>query len=193
MVFDSVPASIAVASGDGQSRTVGLALAQPLVTIVKNAGGQAIGGITVSWTILSGDGSLGAPTSLTDGAGQASNTFTVGGSPGSSTIQAAIQSNTALNASFTATATAVVNGSVTVDDNFFDPNAVNVSVGGKVTWTWAGAAGHNVTWASGGFTNSSTQVSGTHEVTFASPGTYTYYCTIHGSPTTGMRGTVTVQ
>lgn len=32
----------------------------------------------------------------------------------------------------------------------------------------------------------------TYELTFATPGTYPYYCALHGSPTMGMRGTVTV-
>ena len=29
--------------------------------------------------------------------------------------------------------------------------------------------------------------------TFNSPGTYVYFCVVHGSPTAGMRGTIVVQ
>ena len=28
---------------------------------------------------------------------------------------------------------------------------------------------------------------------FNTPGTYLYFCSVHGSPTTGMRGTIVVQ
>jgi plastocyanin len=190
---DTVPATITVVSGNNQSATVGMALGQPLVAVVRNAGGQALTNVTVAWSVTSGTGALGSATSVTNGAGQASNSFTVAGSPGAATIEAAVQSNATINVSFTATATAIVNGAVNVNDNSFDPNAVTVSTGGQVTWSWAGSNSHNVTWVSGGFTNSTTKNAGTHDVTFASVGAFSYYCTIHGTPTTGMRGTVTVQ
>jgi plastocyanin len=34
--------------------------------------------------------------------------------------------------------------------------------------------------------------SGTNQRRFASPGTYPFHCTVHGTATTGMRGTVVV-
>jgi plastocyanin len=190
---DPGPASIEIAGGNGQSATISQPLANPLTARVRNAAGIVVPGIGVTWAVTSGGGSLGTVTSSTNASGIASNTFTVGGTQGASTITATVTSNNSLSVSFTATATAVVNGAVSVGDNVFDPNAVTVSVGGKVTWTWGGAVGHNVTWASGGFTNSTTRTNGTHEVTFNSAGTFTYYCTIHGTPTTGMRGSVTAQ
>jgi plastocyanin len=192
-VTDVVPASLAVASGNNQSAAVSTQLANPLVVVVKNAEGQALPSIAVDWAVTSGPGSLGSASTNSNGAGQASNTFTVGASPGSATIEASVQSDPSLKATFTTTATAVVNSSVSVDDNFFDPSSVTVSTGGKVTWTWAGSNQHNITWVSGGFSNASTRGSGTFDVTFATPGTYTYYCSIHGTPTSGMRGTVVVQ
>lgn len=82
---------------------------------------------------------------------------------------------------------------ITVNDNSFSPSSRTVDAGTTVTWTWAGAAAHNVTWVSGSPAASATQASGTYQRTFATGGTYEYYCTIHGTPTTGMRGTVTVQ
>ncbi len=190
---DVTPATIMVVSGDNQSAAVSSALSQPLVVVVRNAGGTALSSITVAWSVTSGGGSTGSPTSMTAGNGQASNTFTTPASPGTSTIQAAVQSNMAIFTEFTANATSVTNGSVSVQDNVFNPNVVNVSTNGKVTWTWTGGNPHNVTFVTGGLTNSSTQTSGTHEVTFASAGTFNYYCTIHGTPSSGMRGTVTVQ
>jgi len=190
---DQDPASIQIAGGDNQSATVGQRLANPLTVRVRNAENIALAGIGITWTVASGGGSLGAATSTTNASGIASNTFTAGGSPATSTVTAAVTSDNRLSVSFTATATAVTGGAVTVRDNFFDPNAVTVSLGGTVTWTWQGANSHNVTWVSGGFTNSGTQAAGSHEVTFNSAGTFQYYCTIHGTPTSGMRGSVAVQ
>jgi len=163
--------------------------------VVQNALNQPLQGVTVAWTVTEGGGTLGAATSMTDAQGQASNTYTVGGTAGANTIEAAVQSNSAIKVAFTATATSAGAVGVTVGNNFFDPSAATVSAGGTVTWTWAvGAITHNVTWVSGGFANSADQNSGTHQVTFPSAGTFSYYCSFHATPTTGtMRGTVTVQ
>jgi adhesin/invasin len=190
---DMTPASIEISGGNNQSTTVNQPLANPLTVVVKNAGGTALANVDVSWAVTGGGGTLGMSNSMTNASGIASNTYTAGASAGANEISAAVTSNSTLNVQFTATSTAIMNGAVSVEDNLFDPDAVDVSVGGTVTWTWNGAVGHNVTWVSGGFSNSSTQTSGTHDVTFNSAGTYQYYCTIHGTPTTGMRGTVTAQ
>ena len=189
---DLVPASIAVVSGNNQSAPVSTALAQSLVVVVKNAGGGVLSNVAVDWSVTAGGGSLGSAVSTTAGNGEASNTFTVDDTEGSSTIEAAVQSDATLTTQFTATATAVADAAVSVNDNQFDPNAVNVGLNSKVTWTWAGANQHNVTFVDGALSSSGTQSSGTHEVTFTQSGSFTYYCTIHGSPDGGMRGSVTV-
>jgi plastocyanin len=80
---------------------------------------------------------------------------------------------------------------VTVSDNMFTPASVSASVNGRVTWTWMGATGHNVTFTGGPQplpATSCTQVTGTHNVTFTTAGTYNYTCTLHGA----MNGSVTV-
>jgi adhesin/invasin len=190
----NTPASVEIVSGNSQSATVNTALAQPLVVRVENATGQGVAGVTVAWSVAAGGGTLGSATTTTNAQGQASNTYTVGGSAGTNTVEAAVQSNTSLNLEFTATATAAGGtAAVAVQDFSFNPFDAPVNAGGTVTWTWTGSANHNVTWVSGGFANSSTQSTGTHQVTFPSAGTFSYYCTLHGTPTTGMRGTVTVQ
>lgn len=81
---------------------------------------------------------------------------------------------------------------VAVADDLFSPSAATVALGGTVRWTWEGSHQHNVTWV-GTTPASATQASGTYERTFTTPGPYQYYCTIHGTPGSGMRGTVTVQ
>jgi plastocyanin len=77
---------------------------------------------------------------------------------------------------------------VSVQDNQFVSSAVSVLVGGTVTWTWRGGNLHNVTFSGGGPT-SATQTGGTFDRTFATAGTYTYSCTVHGQ---AMSGTITV-
>lgn len=84
-------------------------------------------------------------------------------------------------------------GDVTVRDNSFSPSALTVDAGTTVTWVWDGNSPHNVTWSGPGApAASATQSAGTYERMFDAAGTYDYYCTIHGTPTSGMRGSVTV-
>jgi len=91
----------------------------------------------------------------------------------------------------------VATTSVDVLDNLtFNPNSIIVSSGATVTWTWQGGEVHTVTWVSAvaGLPNSPDQATGTHEVTMpTAAGQFDYYCALHGSPTSGMRGTVQVQ
>ncbi|GAC1697275.1 MAG: hypothetical protein NVS9B3_15040 [Gemmatimonadaceae bacterium] len=93
--------------------------------------------------------------------------------------------------------------SVTVSNNLFTPAATAVSPGTTVTWTWdactAGTYGnpatcvsHNVTFEDGLTPSSPTQNSGNYTHAFAA-GIYNYHCTIHGTATSGMRGTITVR
>jgi len=96
-------------------------------------------------------------------------------------------------------ATDVTDGTVTVQDDAFNPVATSVSVGGTVTWSWNGANPHNVTFidpiGSGASAPASgTQAAGSYQLTFNTAGTFDYYCTIHGTAQgTGMAGTITVQ
>jgi plastocyanin len=84
-------------------------------------------------------------------------------------------------------------GDIEVRDNTFSPSGFSTTAGSTVTWDWTGATPHNVTWVGAGAPGPSpTQTTGTYQRTFDAAGTYDYYCTIHGTPTTGMRGTVTV-
>ena len=81
---------------------------------------------------------------------------------------------------------------VSVKDDVFDPVSKTVSVGASVSWQWTGTHQHNVTWVVAS-TNSATQTTGTFMRTFPTAGSYVYYCTIHGTPTAGMMGTIVVQ
>ena len=74
---------------------------------------------------------------------------------------------------------------VTVRDNEFEPNAIEVPLGTTVTWRWEGDHAHNV--VGDGF-ESPVQEDGTFAQTFDEAGTHAYRCTLHP----GMRGEVVV-
>jgi plastocyanin len=84
---------------------------------------------------------------------------------------------------------------ITVGNNVFSPTPDTVAAG-QVTFSWSTPSnGHTVTWDSGPGTlpaNTATLTSGTVVVTLQA-GTYQYHCAIHGTPSSGMRGTIVVQ
>jgi len=78
--------------------------------------------------------------------------------------------------------------------NTFDPRSVTILTGDSVTWTTTGGVRHTVTSSSPNWTkdDSIPLVSRSTSFTFDKAGIYSYYCKTHGTPTTGMRGSVTV-
>jgi plastocyanin len=82
-------------------------------------------------------------------------------------------------------------GDILVENNTFDPSTLEVAQGASVVWAWSsGGVTHNVTFDDG--EQSGNRSDGTYTRTFATAGTFPYHCTIHGSATSGMRGSVTV-
>ena len=84
---------------------------------------------------------------------------------------------------------------ITSGGNRFEPANVEVPVGTTVTFVWESGI-HDVTsTGSPSFQSSGDPVSAPRSfpVTFTQPGTYTFYCSVHGSPNSGMRGTITVR
>ncbi|HSJ76669.1 MAG TPA: plastocyanin/azurin family copper-binding protein, partial [Gemmatimonadales bacterium] len=80
--------------------------------------------------------------------------------------------------------------------NSFQPSTLTVSAGTTVTWSWAASAqDHNVRPVGTEPSRSGNPRDGpaTYQFTFNTPGTYTYYCEVHGSPTFGRRGTIVDQ
>ena len=80
----------------------------------------------------------------------------------------------------------------------FSPSDLTIAHGTTVTWKNGDAVNHMVAGAIGSadtYNSSFIGQGGTFSHTFATPGTFPYYCTIHGvdgSPPTGMKGTITV-
>ena len=80
----------------------------------------------------------------------------------------------------------------------FSPANLTIGHGTTVTWKNGDAVNHTVGNASGSaevFSSGFIAGGGTFSHTFATPGTFAYYCGIHGAdgnPPTGMHGTITV-
>jgi len=80
----------------------------------------------------------------------------------------------------------------------FSPAALTVLHGTTVTWKNGDGVNHQVASAIGStdtYNSNFIAAGGTYSHTFATAGTYVYYCTIHGAdgtPPTGMHGTITV-
>src|SRR4051812_38508919 len=81
---------------------------------------------------------------------------------------------------------------VSLKDDFFSPKRVNVTVGGKVRWSWRGSDDHNIRFRSvpkgASKKGAGTRNKGSFTRSFGKRGTYRYVCTIHEAA--GMKGTV---
>lgn len=75
-------------SGSGQSGIQGSSADAPLVVLLQDGFGKAIGSASISWTVASGSIQLSAANSLTDSSGQASINFAYGTTAGSATVRA---------------------------------------------------------------------------------------------------------
>jgi plastocyanin len=86
--------------------------------------------------------------------------------------------------------------SISMTGSAFSPALDTVAAGSTVTWTNNDAVTHTVTSAPGSadtYSSGNVGGSGTFQHMFAAAGTYVYYCTIHGTPTAGMKATIVVQ
>jgi len=157
---------------------------------VLDAKNCAVPGVVVNWAPATGGGVVSPTQSTTNASGVASTTDSIG----SSSPQTVTATFTGLSTpvTFTVTASAApTTGAVDVKDNFFSPQNGVIKTGGTVTWTWGGAATHNVTYTGGPTplpTNGPNQMTGTFASTITAVGTYQYHCTNHG----GMTGTLQV-
>ncbi|HEX8694973.1 MAG TPA: Ig-like domain-containing protein [Longimicrobium sp.] len=103
------PARLEKVGGDGQTGAPAGALLDSLAVRVVSAGGRAVPGVTVTWSVAEGGGALGAPAAVTDSAGVAKAGWTLG-APGRNAATASVAG--VPPATFTATAVPVA--SVTV-------------------------------------------------------------------------------
>lgn len=185
-------------SGDAQQGPVGTVLTDPLrVSITQN--GTALAGRTVNWDIAPPNGSVTA-SSVTGQDGIASATVTLPQFAVTSTITATSSGVTNSPLSFSAISTGVgLAVTVNVVNNQFQPAQFQLKQGGTVSFVWGtGSSNHTVTPVAPNTIPASTPAGGTHsapfsfEVTFPAQGVFTFFCEVHGTQNSGMRGTITV-
>jgi plastocyanin len=189
------------AGGDQQAAPAGTALPQPLSVRVTRAGAP-LPGRTVTWVVLASGGSA-APASTVSGSdGIAETSITL--PPFAATLEVSAASSGASGSPlrFSATATgATSQATVQVVNNEFQPPSLQLRSGGSVTFVWlAGSIQHNVTPVAPNAIPASVNPAppALHDApysfvqVFPSPGTFQYFCGVHGSPSAGMRGSVTV-
>jgi len=117
--------------------------------------------------------------------------FKVSAAGGTSTTSTSSSSETSSAAPTGSVGIAINSGSaLNTTSTYFSPSAITVVVGvnNTVVWTNNDSAEHTVTATDNSFNSGYIEPGQTYTHTFMSPGTYTYYCTIHP----WMKGTVIV-
>lgn len=87
----SGPAAIVQVSGDQQTAPTNTPLAAPLAVIVVTQFGERLRNVTVTWSIVSGGGTLSATSTQTDDGGIAEVNYTTGATAGQVVIHARVQ------------------------------------------------------------------------------------------------------
>lgn len=182
-------------SGDAQTGAPSAQLAPFRVNLIR--GSTPAANEIVNWTVAGGTGTLSVPTSTTDAQGNAETVLTLGAATGVVTVTASTTGAAGSPLTFFASAVDAAFAQVVLTNNQFDPDEVTIDAGGKVAFVWtAGALQHNIVPVAPATIPSSATVRNgpfTYEETFATPGNYDYFCGVHGTATTGMRGRVVVQ
>jgi plastocyanin len=84
---------------------------------------------------------------------------------------------------------------VDVVDNSFRPESIEVAAGTEIEWTNLGRSTHDVLPVEGddwGVPSDAFEPEAVYRHRFTEPGTYAYYCSLHGTTTKGMVGSIVV-
>ena len=93
VTVQQVATRVAAVSGDGQTASVGQALAEPLVVRSEDQGGSLVPGSSITFTLEAG-GSVSVTEATTDSEALASTTWTLGTTSGPQRLTAAIAAST---------------------------------------------------------------------------------------------------
>ena len=86
-----MPTALSIISGDNQNGLTGETLADPFVVEVRDQNGDPLEGVTVTFTVSAGDGSLSDTSVDTDVNGLAQTTLTLGSEPGTNTVDVSVE------------------------------------------------------------------------------------------------------
>ena len=122
--------SLVLVSGDGQTGTAGEQLAQPFVVEARDAGGNPLQGVAVTFAVTAGNGSLSNLQPQSTGAdGRARTTLTLGPAFGGNTVTATAAGLPALSFSASATSRNVEVGPVA--DTYLKQGSANKNQGAE--------------------------------------------------------------
>lgn len=107
---DNQATTIAQVDGNGQQALAASKLPAPLRVLVTDAGGQPVAGVSVSWSVTEGGGTLAPESSTTDSDGIASTEFTLGGQAGAQGAEATVTGLAGSPVMFAATAIVTASG-----------------------------------------------------------------------------------
>ncbi len=113
-------------SGDAQTGTVSTRLADSLVVQVKDAQGVGVAGVSIGWSVQSGNGSVSPASFTTNGSGFARTAWTLGSNTGAGSVQASAPNATAVT--FTSTANAPIVAQVVITPAADTIEALNAQV-----------------------------------------------------------------
>ena len=198
---DSPTLAKAAVNGDGQVAQSGTPLPQPLV-VTATLNGNPVGDVKVTWALLAGAGSVAPVSTRTGSDGTASTNVTLPPFAANLTV---VATATGLNGSpvlfSVGSSGATTTATFRVVDNEFQPQDITLKAGGTATFTWGTNSGsHNVTAVAPNTAPASPNPPppATHRfpfsfsASFPTPGSYAFFCGVHGAPGTGMHGTLTV-
>ncbi|MDE0043691.1 MAG: Ig-like domain-containing protein [Candidatus Poribacteria bacterium] len=86
-----VPTVLSIVSGDNQEELTGEALTNPFVVEVRDQYDSPMEGVTVTFAVTAGGGSLSAATATTDADGRAESTLTLGSEPGTNSVEVNVE------------------------------------------------------------------------------------------------------
>ena len=105
------PDAIVLFSGNNQSGRPGAALANPFIVEVIDANDDAVSGVTVTFAVTAGGGTLSTTSTTTNASGRAQTTLTLGDAPGDNTVAARVTGLTGVTFKATSGSQVLVNAS----------------------------------------------------------------------------------
>ena len=105
------PDAIVMVSGNNQSGRPGATLANPFVVEVVDENDDPVAGISVTFAVTAGGGSVSQASATTNNSGRAQTTLTLGDDPGDNTVAARVSGLTAVTFKATSGAEVLVNAS----------------------------------------------------------------------------------
>jgi adhesin/invasin len=206
-------AVMAANSGDGQTASRGTLVAEPPSVLVTDNFGNPVAGVAVTFAVATGGGSVTDSVQSTGDNGAAFvGSWALGSALGENTMTATADGLAGSPVTFTATAVnfpssatievrndyfrSLQNGTGGTPGLFGNYARDTIAVGGTVTWQWVGQ-NHNVTAAFGSTTSGTHDAPHSYQITFNTPGTFTYRCTNHSQLVvdliSGMAGIIEVR